>query len=538
VIAVIPPAVAASDPQTAPLAVGIADVLTVALSKVDGLTVIPRASLSQDKGNTDPAAVARTMGATAVVSGSLQKVGDRIRLVVQITRPPSKGLAWSESFDGSVDEIFALQGRVALAVADALVLRTTLRNRAQLERPPAADPQAFADYSLGMSLYERSDIPGNLDRAIEALTRATTRDPHFARAYASAGAARWAQYLFAHDPQSADKAREMALEGLRLDPDDVDVQCTLARIYIGTGKLDEAADELERAIANHPGSDLPHLLRGRYLQQAGQPDQALAEIKKAIALRPNFWSNHMDLGLAYYGLGRYDEAAAAFQKVTELQPDNSWGFQMLGTVQHAKGDRRRALANYNRAIALGPNSAAYSNLGNLYTQEGRYPEAVSAFERAASLDPKSPVKQRNLGDIYRTVGREKDAIQSYTRAREVLLAAIAMNARDAGAIASLGVCEAKLGDTRSALDHAGAAVALRPDNSTVLYKSAVVYALAGRRGDGLRALGEAVRAGYSTVSIESDVDVASLRSAPEYKRIMAAPKDGPLLPAGPERRIR
>jgi tetratricopeptide (TPR) repeat protein len=233
----------------------------------------------------------------------------------------------------------------------------------------------------------------------------------------------------------------------------------------------------------------------------------------------------MDLGLAYFGLGRHDEAAAAFQKATELQPDNSWGFQMLGTVQHAKGDHQRAIANYNRAIALGSNSAAYSNLGILYLGEGRYPEAASAFERAASLDPRSPVKQANLGDIYRRVGREKDAIQSYTRARDLLLAATAMNATDAGSLAFLGVCEAKLGNTRSALDHAAAAVALRPDNPAVLYKSAVVYALAGKRGDGLRALGEAVRAGYSTALIESDMDVASLRGAPEYKRIMAAPKD-------------
>jgi tetratricopeptide (TPR) repeat protein len=317
----------------------------------------------------------------------------------------------------------------------------------------------------------------------------------------------------------------MALEALRLDPDDVDVQCTLARIYIGTGKLDSAAEELDRAIADHPSSDLPHLLLSQYLQQVGKRDQALAEIKKAIALRPNFWSYYQDLGLAYYTAGKYDEAAAALQKVTELQPDNSWGFQMLGTVQHAKGDRQRALANYNRAIALAPNAGAYSNLGNLYYEWGRYEEAASAFERAAALDPKSAVKHRNLGDLYRKLGRQTDARQSYTRARDLLLAAIAMNAKDAASMASLALCEAKLGDTRSALEHAAAAVALRPDNSAVLYKRAVVFVLAGKRGDGLRALGEAVRAGYSTAFIASDEDLASLRGVPEYKKVLAAPKE-------------
>jgi tetratricopeptide (TPR) repeat protein len=524
VVAVMPLAMAGSDPEAPPLGVGIADVLTAALSKVDGVTVIPRASLAPDKANTDPASVARTLGATAVVTGSLQKVGDRIRLVVQITRPQSKELVWSESFDGSADEIFALQARVALAVADALALRTTSRSRAKLQSPAATDPQAFADYSLGISLYERSDIPGNLDRAIGALTRATTRDPRFARAFASAGTVLWTRFRFTHDRQWAEKAREMAMEALRLDPDDVDVQCTLARIYLGTGKLDAAVEELNRAIANHPSSDLPHLLLSQYLQQAGKRDEAVAEIKKAMALRPNFWSYYQELGVAYYNAGKYDEAAAAFQKVTELQPDNSWGFQMLGTVQHAKGERSRALANYNRAIALAPNAGAYSNLGNLHYEDGRYVEAAAAFERAAALDPKSPVKHRNLGDLYRKLGREKDAVESYARARDLLRAAVDMNPSDAASMASLALCEAKLGDSRSALQHAAAAVALRPDNSTVLYKRAVVYALVGKRGDGLRALEGAVRAGYSTAFIESDEDVASLRSAPEYRKVIAAGK--------------
>ena len=522
VVAVMPLATAGSDPEAAPLGVGIADVLTASLSKVDGVTMIPRASLSQDRSRTDLEAVALTLGATAVVSGSIQKVGDRIRLVVQITRPKSKQLAWSESFDGSADEIFALQGRVALAVADALALRTTSRTRASFKSPAATDPQAFADYSLGVSLAERPDVPGNLDRSIDLLTRATARDPRFARAFASAGGAFWTRYSLTQDPRWAEKAREMALEALRLDPDEVEVRCTLAQIYMGTGKLDQAAEEIRRAIADSPSSDLPHLLFSQYLQVTGQPDQAIAEIQKAIAIRPNFWSHVQDLGLAYYTAGRYDEAAAAFQRVTELQPDNSWGFQMLGTVQHAKGERSRALANYSRAIALAPNEGAYSNLGNLYYDWGRYEEAASAFERAAALDPQSAVKHRNLGDLYRKLGREQDAVQSYGRARDLLRAAITFNPKDASAMASLAVVEAKLGDMRSALGDAATAVALRPGNPTVLYKRAVVYALAGRADDSLRALGEAVRAGYSTAFIESDEDLASLRSATEYRKVMAA----------------
>jgi tetratricopeptide (TPR) repeat protein len=194
---------------------------------------------------------------------------------------------------------------------------------------------------------------------------------------------------------------------------------------------------------------------------------------------------------------------------------------MLGTVEQAKGNRERAAADYQRAIALAPNARAYTNLGNLYYEEGRFAEAASAFERAAALDPNSAVKHRNLGDLYRKLGREEDAKRSYTRARDLLKAALAVNAKDAAAMASLAVCEAKLGDTRAALRDEDAAVALAPGKPDVLYKRAVVLALAGRRQEGLRALAEAVAAGYSVKFVESDDDVKILRNVPEYRNLVA-----------------
>jgi tetratricopeptide (TPR) repeat protein/TolB-like protein len=524
VVAVMPLAIAGSDPDAAHLGLGIADVLTSSLSKVPELTVIPGGGATPTRGGADAATAARGLGANVLVTGSLQKMGSRIRLVVQIVRPESNELAWSERFDGSLDDIFGLQGRAGLAVADALALRTTPASRASLEKAPTTDVQAFADYSVGVSLQERPDLPGNLERAIEAFGHATARDPRFARAYARAGGAYWSQYQRNREQRSAERAREMVMEALRLDPDDVDVRCTLARIYLGTGRYDAAAEELQRAVAGNPASDQPHILLSRYLQLTGKPQEALAEIGKAIALRPNYWQYYQDLGLAHFNLGRYDEAGAAFQRVTELQPDTSWGFQMLGAVAHAKGDRIRALAHYKRAIELAPNAGAYSNLGTVYYEMKRYGEAAAAFERATALDPKSAVKHRNLGDLYRKLGREEDAVKSYVRARDLLRDVIAMNPKDGAAMASLAVCEAKLGDMRSAAEHVGAAVALRPGDATVLYKRAVVYALSGRRADGVKALGEALRAGYSAAFVESDEDVASLRQAPEYQKVVMAGK--------------
>src|SRR5262249_40803050 len=150
------------------------------------------------------------------------------------TRAGVKGLAWSDTFDGAAEDMFTLQGRVALSVADALGLQTSARTRATLQSPAAIDSQAFADYSLGISLIERPHVPRNIDRAIESFKRSIARAPRFAPAYARGGFAFWHRYIATHDARWIDKARDMALDALRLDPADVDVRCTLARIYLGT----------------------------------------------------------------------------------------------------------------------------------------------------------------------------------------------------------------------------------------------------------------------------------------------------------------
>jgi serine/threonine-protein kinase len=519
VIAVMPLARAGADPQEEALGAGVADVLTTSLSKVSGVTVIPRSSLTGGANPTDPAALARSVGATAVVNGSLMKVQDRIRVVVQLTRPASKALFWSETFDGSMDEIFALQGRIGAAVAGALQLRLRESDRAVLRQPAASNPQAFAEYSLGRSLLERHDIAANVSEAAEAFERAIARDHRFPRAFAGAGEAYFRRFLSSREERWRELARERVLEALRLDPEDVEVRCALARIYIDTGRHDEARDELVRALRNHPDSDMAHLLLGRVLEASGHRDEAVAELKRAIALRPNYWAHHQDLGILFYRASRYEEAAAEFRRVTEMAPDNSRGFLMLGTVQHASGDTSRAIENYKRAIENGPNAGGYGNLGTLYFEQGRFADAAAMFEQAVRLDPKSALKYRNLGDAYLRLGRSDESRTAYERASVLLRQQVQTNPKDAAALATLALCEAKLGEPRAAGRDIAAALSISPANADVLYKNAVIHALAGRTDQAIPALADALKAGYGVRFAALDEDLSSLRGLPSFTRL-------------------
>jgi len=520
VIAVMPLARAGADPQEEALGAGVADVLTTSLSKVSGVTVIPRSSLTGSSNPTDPAALARSVGATAVVNGSLMKVQDRIRVVVQLTRPASKALFWSETFDGSMDEIFALQGRIGAAVAGALQLRLRESDRAVLQQPVASNPHAFAEYSLGRSLLERHDIAANVSAAAEAFERAIARDHRFSRAFAGAGEAYFWRFLSSRDDHWRELAQERVLEALRLDPEDVEVRCALARIYLDTGRQDEARDELGRALRDHPDSDMAHVLLGLVLEASGHRHEAVAEFKRAIALRPNYWAHHQDLGILFYRASRYEEAAAEFRRVTELAPDNSRGFLMLGTVQHASGDTSRAIENYKRAIEIGPNAGGYGNLGALYFEQGRFTDAAAMFEEAVRLDPKSALKYRNLGDAYLKLGRAEASRTSYEQARVLLRQQVQTNPKDAAAVATLALCEAKLGERRAAVRDIAVAISINPTNPDVLYKNAVIHALAGRSDQAIPALANALKAGYGVRFAALDEDLSSLRGLPSFTRLM------------------
>ena len=314
----------------------------------------------------------------------------------------------------------------------------------------------------------------------------------------------------------------MVLEGLRLDPQDVTVRCALAQIYRGTGHLEQAAEELRKAIVDQPHSEVAHFQLGLVLGDLGRHADAISELSRAVALRPNYWALHQQLGFMYYQAGRFQDAAGEFTRVIELQPDNPWGYQMLGTSQQAQGDAARALENYKRAIALGPDARAYTNVGTIYYDQRRFAEAATAFEQAARLEPKSPSKHRNLGDVYVKLQRLDDARRSFETARDLLRAQVATNPRDARAFASLAVCEAKLGQHAQARHDAAEAVAINGESSEVIYKSAVVSALGGRQEEGLDRLAEALKLGYSPMFAAQDEDLVSLRSSQKFAALVAA----------------
>ncbi len=519
VVAVLPLENVSGDPSLDYLGVGIAHTLITKLSAIPSITMVSRtATLEFGGGSRDAREVAVDLGASFVVRGSVQRVGDRILITANLVRADDS-VAWGGELEGALDTLFDLQRRLAESLAEALHVNLTPEERRRLEVPPTKNVDAYADFSQGRYFLEREQAADE-ERGIQLLERAVDADPEFALAHAALSEAYWRHYERTKEREWTAKARRSAERARQLDPDHPSVHYALAVIERGTGESQAAVTELRRALALQPNYDDAHRLTGEILAEQGDVGGAARELERAIAIRPDFWGHYRALGLVHYNAGRFAEALSAFQRVTELQPDLATGFQSLGAVHHTVGDLDAAVGYYRRSIELSPNAPSFNNLGTVYYRQEKFAEAAEAYEEARRLEPNRPLTHRNLGDAYRRLGKDELANASYRRAAELHRSVLDVNPRDGETLGALAVIEAKLGRLDEALRLSEQAVALAPSSADVAYDRAVVSALGGRLSEATATLRRAVELGYAVNELRVDDDLAVLRALPEFQSMV------------------
>jgi len=520
VIAVLPLLNVSGDPSMDHIGVGIAHTLITKLSAIPSVTTVSSTTAREYGAESrDIRELASDLGATFIVNGSVQHMGDALHITVNLVRADDS-IAWGAAFDGHFSDLFDIQSRLAGGLAAGLQLNLTPAEAQEFEATPTSNVDAFAEFSQGRGLLERVHDPDNIDRAIQLLESSIHRDPAFVLAHAALSEAYWAKFERTTDSAWTDKSRVSAEEARRLDPNHPAVLYALAKIYYETGESDRAIDVLQRTLTLQANHDDARALLGGILAERGDVDTGAAEIQKAVDIRPNFWGHYNVLGLVYYRAGRPEDALPAFRRVTELQPDLPNGFQSLGATYHSMGALDQAVSNYQKAIQRGYGWVAHSNLGTIYYRRGQFAEAAEQYEKALELNPSRHVYHRNLGDAYQRLGRSEDARASYLRAKELSLKLLRVNPNEASVMSFLGLCEVKLGNTAEALHLVTEAAKLAPREADVQYDRAVVHALAGDVDNAIAFLRVAIGQGYSRSEASVDDDLASLRSLPKFSRLV------------------
>jgi adenylate cyclase len=326
-IAVLPFQNMSGDPEQEYFADGMVEEITTALSRIRWLFVIARNSSFTYKGQAiDVKQVGRELGVRYVLEGSVRKAGGRIRITAQLIQAETDTHLWAERFDGSLEDVFDLQDRVAISVAG--VIEPTLQAaeiRRSAERP-TNDMTAYDLYLRAYSLaftWERDAII----RALDLLDQAIERDPRYGAALVEAASRHFEMHVngWSEDPEeSRRKGVELTRRALQVAGDDPNVLCKAAYAlgYFGE-ELDVAIALVDRGLELNPSSARGWQWSGWLRSWSGQPDLAIKHFETSLRLNPREQRANpfMGIGVAHFFARRFEEARVTLLRSLQEKPN-------------------------------------------------------------------------------------------------------------------------------------------------------------------------------------------------------------------------
>jgi len=339
------------------LADGIVEAVTAALSCIKSFFVIARSSAFTYKGRaTDARAIGKELGVAYLLEGSVQKVGNRLRIIVQLIETEGGAHVWSSRYDGTVDEFFDLQDRITQQIAGALQPSIRL---AEIERSRRRRPQDLGSYDYTMRAMphvwalEKEESA----RALELLEKALAVDPEYPLALALAGwcHAQRSVYNWADDiADSQAKARSLAEQAAALSGDDPLILAVLGAVHTFVRNFGTARVLLERALVLDPNCAWAWSRLAWIENYADQPVKAIENFERAIRLSPidpmNF-NNYAGIGSAHEISEEYDQAVTFYRRALLERPHASWIYRNLASALAGAGrteEARQAFAEMMR----------------------------------------------------------------------------------------------------------------------------------------------------------------------------------------------
>jgi serine/threonine-protein kinase len=521
------------DPANGAFCEGLAETLTSSLTELEhfhgSLMVVP-ASEVRKQGIRSAADARRAFNVNLVITGSVQRAEGLIRLHANLVDTKSDTQIDARSIVSPLEQLNDLQDQVVREVADVLELQLQPKAVQLLAAGKTSNASAYDLYLQARGYLDRYDKPGNLDRALDLLTKAGAKDPRYALAFAALSEVNWRKYTVTRDQKWLEEAQDLGLRAIELDNQVPSAHANLGKVYASTGRYPEAIREYQAALELNPVSVEAYRGLADVYKQSSRPKEAEEVYRRAIQLRPDDWLSYTMLGIFLYEQSRYTEAEIPFQKVVELTPDNNLAWYNLGALHLSLGKYDRAATEFSKSIGLKPASAAsgYLGLAEVHSVQGRYRDSATALKEALKLSPNSYLVAGALADSYRRVPElTGGAPAMYRQAIGNADRALLTNPKDAYAYSNRAVFRAKIGDLTQAQEDIGKARALAPADARYIYDAALIQEIAHRRTQALQGLAEALRAGYSPAAIEREPELAALRRDPRFAKLSQSPATKP-----------
>jgi adenylate cyclase len=353
VLAILPFDNMSADPEQDHLADGITEDLITTLSPIGPLSVVSRNSAFTFKNRAASAQeVGRELKADFVVTGSLRKAGNRIRITAQLTDTETEAHLWTARYDRELEDIFAVQDEITLTIATALQVELTEGEQAKLRYTTTNNVAAWTSFIRGLSLF-RTVSADTYRQARACFEEALVEDPNSAQIHAmlaNVHAIEGRFYWTGDRDRSLQQAKEHADRALAIADDNADAWGALGYWHMSNLRLDEAAAAYAQAVALAPDHADLHALYALALTFAEKPDDAVREAQTAMRLNPldPGWY-HGVLGHALRYAGRFEEAASILSEYNRQSPgfglvDLTLTFADMGDMDKARSHAKALLA--------------------------------------------------------------------------------------------------------------------------------------------------------------------------------------------------
>jgi TolB-like protein/predicted Ser/Thr protein kinase len=414
-LAVLPLANLSGDPAQEYFADGMTEELITDLASIPSLKVISRTSVMRFKNSKDPLReIARALKVEAIIEGSVQRAGDRVRITAQLIEASSDRHLWARSFERDFRDVLALQSEVAREIAKEVQLQISPQASARLASRRPIHPEAYELYLKGRFAWNKLSDEG-VRKGIEYYEKALALDPGDAR-YSSglADAYLVLVQVMGTIPQQEGmtKVKEYARRALAADENGAEAHTSMAAaLFFGEWNAIEAKRHLERAIELNPSYSTARLVYSTVLAASGRFDEAIEQDHRAIELDPFSLIINWNASGTLFLARRYDEALAQANRALAVAPSSMVRGSML-RIYEQRGDYEAALDLLEEFLPDEEGGKVQATrMRQAYVARGPAGYWQAALDRAATRPKSIPAQEAvSLAFLYTHLGKHARAI--------------------------------------------------------------------------------------------------------------------------------
>jgi TolB-like protein/Tfp pilus assembly protein PilF len=536
-IAVLPFQNLSDEKENAYFADGVQDDILTNLSKIGDLKVISRTSVMSYRGQTPNVRdIGKALGVSTILEGSVRRAGNRVRVNVQLIDATTDEHLWASDYDRDLTDVFAIQTDLAQKITEALQARLSPSERAQIERKPTENGEAYLAFIQAHNLQNAVEDLGKLKQSEQLYARAIELDPKFALALACYSQLEsWMFHTFDPTRERREKAGTLAERAVQLQPDLPETHLALGfSYYYGDNNYDAALREFEIARQGLPNESDAYLAIGAIQRRQGKWAESTANLEKAVSLNPKDTFPLQNLAFNYQMLRNFDAANKTIDRGLQINPRGVGLWEIKSKLAIAeKGDLSVSEKAFQAVTSMPMSNVEKlwiaSARADVFLLERKYKEGLREAESLPDDLLRTEFPQHLSGKYY-LIGFARKALQdeagaraAFLRAKELLDAQLKESPDAADMHIQLAKVLAYLGEKDAALAEARRATELVPESKDafggpeIAAGVAEVHAILGDNGRAIEILDR-------LLSRPSDVTVQGLKVNPIWDSLRSDPR--------------